>query len=172
VNLDYSNPNFDILLPCLKLKPHLPKSTTPDFILLVSATAAAAAGHSILQRGEPLILILTYFSPDYITNSLTNPDVSLPNRQHSRIHQFIPEKMTKSEEECSDDETPSGSAVTPSSLSLTDVAQDIFGLSNSSILKTGDLCPSEEIDDDKVSAELTSHLYLLVLPIADHPVAR
>lgn len=137
------------------------------------STAAAAAGHSILQRGEPLILILIYFSLDYITNSLTNPDVSLPNRQHSRIHQFRNEKMTKSEEECSDDETPSGSAVTPSSLfSLTDVAQDIVGLSNSSILKTGDLRPSKEIDDDKVSAELISHLYLLVLPIADHPVAR
>jgi hypothetical protein len=135
------------------------------------ASAAAAAGHSILQRGELLILILTYFSLDYITNSLTNPDVSLPNRPHSRIHLFTPEKMTKSEEECSDDETPSESAVTPSSLSLTDVAQDIFGLSTSSILKTGYLRPSEEIDDDKVSAELISHLYLLVLPIADHPVA-
>jgi hypothetical protein len=70
-----------------------------------------------------------------------------------------PKKMTRSEEECSDDETPSGSAVTPSSLSLTDVAQDIFGLSTSSILKTGNLRPSEEIDDDKVSAELISHLY-------------
>jgi hypothetical protein len=64
-------------------------------MLLASATEAAAAGHSILQLGELLILILTYFSPDYITNSLTNPDVSLPNRPHSRIHQFTPEKNDK-----------------------------------------------------------------------------
>jgi hypothetical protein len=81
--------------------------------------------------------------------------------------------MTRSEEESSDDKTPSGSTVPPSSLSLTDVAKDIFGLSTSSIVKTGNLRPSEEIDDNKVSAEVVSHLYLLFLPIADyHLVAR
>jgi hypothetical protein len=40
------NPNFDILLPSPKLKPHLPKPTNPDFLFLAAATATAAAGHS------------------------------------------------------------------------------------------------------------------------------
>lgn len=72
--------------------------------------------------------------------------------------------MTTSKEESSNtnanDELPSGSTATPSSLSLTEVAKDFIRLKSSSIVKTDNLCPSGKIDDNQVSTEVVSHLYL------------